>query len=104
MSRVVVQVLVPSQQVGVLAETLREVLFRKPVVYRRVGQVRLADEAGPRIEKSLFFPVDRDLGFRQSAFFLRRGRVFRFCHAGEAPLTAARGRPGYNELLCGGAD
>src|SRR5208283_4611915 len=82
-------VLVPGQHVAELPEALREVLERKPLVYRGVGQVGLADELRLGDEPLLFLPVHCDLGFGQfTRVFLRRSFWGRGCHR-----VASRGRP-----------
>src|SRR6516162_8257964 len=56
-----VPVLVPTQHVGIFCEALREFFNAESLIYRQIGQVRLADESGRGIEICFLFPMDRNL-------------------------------------------
>ncbi len=56
-----VPVLVPAQQVGVLAEAIREVLLAEALDDAGIGQIRLADKFRGRVVALLFAPMNCDL-------------------------------------------
>src|ERR1700732_776234 len=56
-----VPVLVPAQHVGIFFEALREFIDAESLVYRRIGQVRLANEFGGGMVIFFLLPMDRNL-------------------------------------------
>src|SRR6516225_1650368 len=60
-----VPILIPVEKFGVLAETLREILFAETLEDMRIVQVGLGNEARRRAYILFFLPVNRDLGLGQ---------------------------------------
>src|SRR5215472_13479840 len=63
-----VPVVVPGEQVAVLAEALGKILLAEALVHGGIAKVGLSYKSGAGIIVLLFSPVDRDLGFGQVRF------------------------------------
>jgi hypothetical protein len=63
-----VPILIPVQQLRILPETFREILFAETLDNARIVQVGLRDEAGGRANVGFFYSMHGDLRFGQTVF------------------------------------